>query len=320
MKVKLPEPPRPRRDRGEEDAERIGGQALIEGVMFRGKRYWSLAVRRPDGSIHRQVEPLNTFLVRHPSWDRPFLRGPFVLAESLVLGWKALSLSADLALEEEGEEGGGLGTVQKALSFLLAVALAVGLFIALPTWLAPRILGDDAPVWVWNLLEGGMRVAFFVLYLLLVSLSRDMRRVFQYHGAEHQSIHLLEHNYPLEPDFALREGTDHLRCGTSFVLLVLLLTVLVYSFLGRPALWLRVLERVAAIPLIAGVSYEIMRYAEGNPSPWMAALVAPGLALQRLTTRRPEPDQAGGALAALQALLEREEETEWTRDELPGEA
>ncbi len=305
-----------RTDKGENP--RIGGQALIEGVMFRGSRHWSMAVRRPDGSVHCRVEPLRSFLLRHPSWDRPFLRGFFILGESLALGWKALTLSADLALEEEGERRGGLGALEKALSLLLALALTVGAFIVLPTWLAPRILGPEVPVWAWNLLEGGMRVAFFVLYLLLISLSRDMRRVFQYHGAEHQSIHLLEHGYPLEPEFALREGTEHRRCGTSFVLLVLVLTVLAYSLLGRPALWLRVAERVAVIPLIAGVSYEIMRYAEESPSPWVAALVSPGLMLQRLTTRRPDRDQAEVALAALRALLE--SEGEGVGRDLPGEA
>lgn len=284
---------------------RIGGQALIEGVMMRGRRYWSLAVRKSDGTIYSQVEPLHSFLVRHPFWDRPFLRGIFVLAESLVLGWRALSLSADLALEGE-EEGKAMGRWSKALSFLLAVVLAVGLFIALPTWLAPHLLSESSPVWLWNLAEGGMRVAFFIAYLLLVSLSREMRRVFQYHGAEHQSIHLLENGYPLEPERALRQGTGHLRCGTAFILLVLLLTVLAYSFLGKPAMWLRVLERVAVVPLVAGASYEIMKYAEKSRSPWMSALVAPGLALQRLTTRRPEREQVEVALTALGALLERE--------------
>jgi len=238
---------------GERGDLRVGGQALIEGVMMRGRRFWTLAVRKPDGDIHLQAEPIDSFLVRHPSWDRPFLRGVFVLAESLVLGWKALSISADIALQEE-EESGGLGWASKALSFTVAVLLVLGLFIALPTWLAPRILGEDSPVWLWNLVEGGLRVLLFVGYLAFVSLFRDMRRVFQYHGAEHQAIHLLEHGYPLEPEWALRQGTDHLRCGTSFILLVLVLTVVVYSFLGRPALWLRVLERVAAIPLIAGFS------------------------------------------------------------------
>ncbi len=277
---------------------------------MRGRRFWSIAVRRPDGSVYSRVEPLDSFLARHPGWDRPFLRGFFVLLESLVLGWRALSISADLAVEE-GEDSGGLGWFWKLTSFTLAVLLAVGLFILLPTWLAPRLLGEGTPVWVWNLVEGGLRVLFFVVYLLLVSLSREMRRVFQYHGAEHQSIHLLENGYPLEPAFAERQETEHLRCGTAFVLLVLVLAVMVYSFLGKPALWLRVLERVAVIPPIAGVSYEIIKYADRSRSPWVSALVEPGLMLQRLTTRRPQREQTEVALTALKALLEREEGYRW---------
>jgi len=289
-----------------DDDLRIGGQAVIEGVMMRGRRSWALAVRRPDGSIFTQVEPLTSFLVRHPAWDKPFLRGVFVLGESLLLGWRALSISADIALEEESE-GKGMGWIQKAVSVVLALALAVGLFIALPTWLAPRMVGPESPVWLWNIVEGGMRIAFFIAYLLLVSLSGEMRRVFEYHGAEHQSIHLLENGYPLEPQWALREGTDHLRCGTSFILLVLVITVVVYSFLGKPPLWLRVTERVAVIPLVAGISYEIMKYADRSRSPWMQAVAAPGMALQRLTTRRPDLQQAEVALTALTALLEKED-------------
>ncbi len=284
---------------------RVGGQAVIEGVMMRGRRFWTLAVRKPDGSIHIQAEPLRSFLVRHPGWDKPFLRGVFVLAESLVLGWRALSISADIALEEEGE-GKGIGWLQKAVSITLALALAVGLFILLPTWLAPNMLGDDSPVWLWNMVEGAMRIAFFIAYLLLVSLSREMRRVFEYHGAEHQSIHLLENGYPLEPEWALREGTDHVRCGTSFILLVLVITVIAYSFLGKPAVWLRVLERIAIIPLVAGISYEIMKYADRSRSPWMQIITAPGLALQGLTTRRPDREQAEVALSALKTLMDEE--------------
>ncbi len=285
---------------------RVGGQAVIEGVMMRGRRFWALAVRKADGSIYTQVEPLASFIVRHPGWDKPFLRGIFVLGESLALGWKALSTSADIALEEE-TEGKGIGWIQKSVSIVFAVLLAIGLFILLPTWLAPRMVGHDSPVWLWNIVEGGLRLAFFVAYLLLVSLSKEMRRVFEYHGAEHQSIHLLENNYPLEPEWALREGTDHIRCGTSFVLLVLVISVIVYSFLGKPPLWLRVVERVAIIPLVAGISYEIMKYADRNRSPWMQTLVAPGMALQRLTTRRPDLEQAEVALAALGTLLEKED-------------
>jgi len=294
-------------DKPQREADyRVGGQALIEGVMMRGRRFWALAVRKPDGSIYSQTEPLHSFLVRHPGWDKPFLRGIFVLGESLALGWKALSISADIALEEE-TEGKGIGWLQKAVSIIIAVALAVGIFIALPTWLAPRMMGDDTPVWLWNLVEGGMRAGFFIAYLLLVSLSREMRRVFEYHGAEHQSIHLLENNYPLEPKWALREGTDHVRCGTSFLLLVLVITVIVYSFLGKPAVWLRVLERIAIIPLVAGISYEIMKYADHSKSPWMQIITAPGLALQKLTTRRPDEEQAEVALTALKTLMNEED-------------
>lgn len=273
---------------------------------MRGRRFWALAVRKADGSIYTQAEPLASFMVRHPGWDKPFLRGIFVLGESLALGWKALSTSADIALEEE-TEGKGIGWIQKSVSIVFAVLLAIGLFILLPTWLAPRMVGHDSPVWLWNIVEGGLRLAFFVAYLLLVSLSKEMRRVFEYHGAEHQSIHLLENNYPLEPEWALREGTDHIRCGTSFVLLVLVISVIVYSFLGKPPLWLRVVERVAIIPLVAGISYEIMKYADRSRSPWMQTLVAPGMALQRLTTRRPDLEQAEVALAALGTLLEKED-------------
>jgi uncharacterized protein YqhQ len=285
---------------------RVGGQAVIEGVMMRGRKFWALAIRKPDGSIFSQAQPLDSFLVRHPGWDRPLVRGVFVLGESLVLGWRALSTSADIALEEE-TEGKGVGWIQKAISIILAVVLAVGLFILIPTWLAPRIVGSDSPVWLWNLVEGLLRIAFFIAYLLLVSLSREMRRVFEYHGAEHQSIHLLENNYPLEPEWALREGTDHIRCGTSFILLVLVITIVVYSFMGKPDLWLRVLSRIAVIPLVAGISYEIMRYADRSRSPWMQIIIVPGMALQRLTTRRPDKEQAEVALSALRSLLEHED-------------
>jgi uncharacterized protein YqhQ len=274
--------------------------------MMRGRGHWALAVRKPDGTVYTHSEPLDSFLVRHPGWDKPLIRGIFVLGESLVLGWRALSTSADIAMEEESGSK-GMGWLPKAVSITLALALAVGLFIALPTWLAPRIVGEGSPVWLWNLVEGGLRIAFFIAYLLLVSISGEMRRVFEYHGAEHQSIHLLEHGYPLEPEWAVREDTDHLRCGTSFVLLVLVITVIVYSFLGKPPLWLRILERVAVIPLVAGISYEIMKFADRSTSPWMQALVAPGRALQRLTTRRPDLEQAEVALSALKALLDKED-------------
>lgn len=285
------------RNRGDETS--IGGQAVIEGVMFRGRKRWSLAVRRPDGSIHVEVHPLDSLLDKRP-WRMPLLRGLAALWENLKLGWKALTLSADLALEGEGEMGG----IGRAITVVLAVALVVGLFVFLPTWIASHLVSRETSTFLFNLVEGAVRLAVFVAYLVAISLSGEMRRILRYHGAEHQSIHLLEKGLPLEAEHALKQGTDHLRCGTSFLLLLVFLTVVVYSLLGRPALWLRVLERVALIPLLAGMSYEIIKAADRRrESPFWRALAAPGLALQRLTTRRPGREEVEVALAALKSLL-----------------
>lgn len=279
----------------------IGGQAVIGGVMLRGRRNWSLAVRRPDGSLHVEVHPLRS-LLDDPTWRKPLLRGLAVLWENLRLGWKAINISADLALED-GEMGRWGGLVVA----LLAVALVVALFVLLPTWLASLVLGRDVSSFLFNLVEGGFRLAVFILYLLALSFSGEMRSVLRYHGAEHQSIHLWEKGLPLRVDLALQQGTDHLRCGTSFLLLLIFITVLTYSLLGRPALWLRVLERVLLIPLLAGVSYEIIKMADKRRDHLLwKVLAAPGLALQRLTTRRPGPEEVEVALAALSSLLSKE--------------
>jgi len=295
----------------------VGGQAVLEGVMMRSPRFWTLAVRRPDGSIHCSCRPVGSRFLRHPLMRLPLLRGLASLVASLQLGLKALRESAEVSLQQaeggiEGaeEEKGGPGALEFALSLLLALGLFILLFLLLPTWLAGLLPGAREHVILFNLAEGLLRILVFVLYLLSVSLLPEVRRVFQYHGAEHQAIHLYEEGLPLEPRLALRQGTDHLRCGTSFILFALVLTVLVYSLLGRPALWLRVLERVALLPVIAGLAYEIMKLADRHRrSRLLRLLAAPGLALQRLTTRRPREDQAEVALASLKMLLEAEGRT-----------
>ncbi len=294
----------------------IGGQAVIEGVMMRSRKHWSMAVRRPDGSVYCHSSPIDSFTTRHPVWNYPFLRGISLLVETLILGFKALGQSTQIALGEAspdyGKKGGGwreskgssgMG-VEFIISLFIALIIFIALFIALPTYLAPRVLGNNANVIYLNLLEGFLRIVIFILYLLITSLLKDIRRLYQYHGAEHQAIHLLEEGLPLEPQLALRKGTDHLRCGTSLLLLVFLITILVYSFLGRPALWLRISERIILLPLIAGFSYEIMKLADRHRNSRAVRIIAwPGLVLQRLTTRRPQEDQAEVALFALSSLI-----------------
>lgn len=292
----------------------LGGQAVIEGVMMRSSHFWALAVRSPDGAVRRICRPIESGLLLHPLMRLPLMRGLASLVSSLSLGLKALRESAEMALcqEEEGkggEEGvrSGIGPLEFAFSLLLSLGLLVLLFLLLPTWLAGMLPGIREHLILFNLVEGLLRILVFVLYLLAVSLLPEVRRMFQYHGAEHQAIHLYEEGLPLEPQEALRQGTDHLRCGTSFILFALVLTVLVYSLLGRPALWLRVLERLLLLPVVAGLAYEIMKLAHRHRrSRLLRVLAAPGLALQRLTTRRPRVDQVEVALASLKMVLEAE--------------
>lgn len=296
----------------------VGGQAVIEGVMMRSSAHWALAVRSPDGSIHSQCRPLDSILLRHPGLNKPFIRGILNMGSMLVLGFKALQESADIALapeepppEEDGKgekkKARGFGWLEFSISMLLALVLFAGLFIALPTWLAPHIVGSEESVILQNLMEGLLRIAIFIAYLLATSLLSDIRRLYQYHGAEHQSIHLYEDGLPLEPAEALSRGTDHLRCGTSFMLYALVLTVLVYSLLGKPDLWLRVVGRIALLPVIAGLAYEIMKLADRHRHNLILRIAAaPGLALQKLTTRRPDEAQAEVAITSLRAVLDAE--------------
>jgi uncharacterized protein YqhQ len=307
---------------GAADDFSVGGQAVIEGVMMRSRAWWSLAVRSPDGSIYSRCRPLNSILLRHPGLNKPFIRGIFNLGSMLALGFRALQESADVALApeepeagtqesaaengaEDGKGGRGFGWLEFSISMLLALGIFVGLFIALPTWLAPRIIGSDGNVVLQNLLEGLLRIAIFILYLLATSLMKDIRRLYQYHGAEHQSIHLFEDGLPLLPEEAASRGTDHVRCGTSFVLYALVLTVLIYSFLGKPDLWLRIIERLVLLPVIAGLAYEIIKLADRyRHNIFLRIIAAPGLALQKLTTRK--PDQAEVAITSLRAVLDAE--------------
>ena len=281
-----------------------GGQAVIEGVMIRGRTHFSLAVRRPDGSIHQYQERLS-------SWSTgrlrrvPLLRGVLVLAESLTLGVKALQRSANLAsvdqsseTEEEIPAWAMAGTL--AVSLVLGVAIFFLLPLLLVRFLDPMIPSDLAS----NALEGLLRLAILVAYIWGIGLSGDIKRVFAYHGAEHMAVHTYEAGLPLEVANVRKFGTPHPRCGTAFLLTVMLVSIIVFAFLQRPPLEWRIISRVALIPVIAGISYEIIRFSGQHQRAWLGRQLArPGLILQRLTTRQPDDDQIEVAITAMETAI-----------------
>jgi len=276
-----------------------GGQAVIEGVMIRGKKSMAIAVRRPDKGITVASQPLSPLYTGR--WRRlPFLRGIIVLIETMVLGIRALMFSANV-VAGEGEEiprGVMWGTVIFALVFVVALFFLTPLF-------ASRLFEPYLSPLLANIAEGVLRLAIFLAYLLLISLTRDIRRVFAYHGAEHKAINAYEAGIPLEVAAIQKYSTVHTRCGTGFLLIVLVVAVFLFSLLGRPSLWLMVTSRVVLIPALAAISYELMRLsARYAHRPGVRAMLAPGLALQSLTTRQPSPDQLEVALAALKRSLE----------------
>ena len=283
----------------------MGGQAVMEGVMMRGVDAWAVAVRKPDGGVVMRVEEKPRFSSRHRWAKLPLLRGVVALGESLKLGLSALSWSANQALPEDEKQ---LTKGELGLSLSVALVLFMGIFIALPTGVA-RIFdrGIESTV-VSNLLEGGVRLAIFVGYLLLIGRLSDIRRLFQYHGAEHKAIAAWEAGDVLTPEAADRYSTRHVRCGTNFLLIVFVLAIVMYSFFGRPALLWRIGIRVALIPVVAAVAFELIRLAaRGMRVRWVRWLMAPGLALQRVTTRAPERDQLEVAVTSLRAVMTAEQ-------------
>lgn len=292
----------------------IGGQAVIEGVVMRFPDRWALAVRRPDGDIYTAVNDGTTLADRHPRFNKLFIRGIFALVDSFLIGLRALSVSARISLEEPDEAGSvedeehaeqkKLGAVELGIALVLALALFLGLFIVLPAVVVRQFDRYLTNTVVYNLVEGLMRISIFVLYLAAMSLLPDMRRLFEYHGAEHKVVHAYEAGLPLDSDSASPFTTIHIRCGTTFIVVVFVISILVFSLMGRPALWLRVVERLAVIPLVAAVSYEIIRLAgKKEGSRLVRFFMAPGLWLQRLTTREPDKDQMEVAVRALSVAL-----------------
>ena len=280
-----------------------GGQALIEGVMIRGKHGVSVAVRSPDGEIVTHSERLEGGLYRTPVGQLPFVRGVLALWETLTVGTRMLIFSASVASGanpsgEAGPPSAVTGTVAGALSF------AVSLFFLLPTVLLNRAGRRARSPLVTNLFEGLLRLGIFVGYIGAISRIEGIKRVFAYHGAEHKTVHALEHEVDLTPNEVQRFPTAHPRCGTAFLLQVMLLSTIVFSIFGRPSLAKRLALRVVLVPALSSLSYELLRFGarHGTVGPWRV-LTAPGLALQGLTTREPDDAQVEVAIAAMKGAL-----------------
>jgi uncharacterized protein YqhQ len=280
-----------------------GGQAVIEGVMMRGRGHWAVAVRRPDQSVHIESHEVRSIARRFPLLAKPGLRGILALGQALSIGTRALSVSANQSVEDDKR----LTPRQMAFSMALAFVMFTAVFVVGP-YLGLRVFrGQVHSGLVRNLAEGGLRILLFLGYLALIGRIKDIRRVFQYHGAEHKTISAYEHGDPLEPEKVDRWSTLHVRCGTNFLLIVMLLTVLVYTAFGSRGILAGILFRVVAIPVIAGISYELLRLgARFTGSRVMRALMAPGLWLQKITTKPPDLSQIQVAIAAFEEVLRRE--------------
>jgi uncharacterized protein YqhQ len=286
----------------------IGGQAVLEGVMMRGPSSWAVAVRRPDGRISEIAHDVESVALRRRWLRLPVIRGVVALGESLAIGMRALAVSARFSVTDEGEEDASeeLGRFALIGSFVFAIGFSLLLFKVSPALLTNWI--NPGSTWIFLLIEGGIRIGLLVAYLVLIGFFGELRRVFQYHAAEHKAINAYEAGAPLEPEEVQRHSLIHVRCGTAFLLWVMVIAILVFSLLGRPPLMWLVVSRVIALPLIAGLAYEVIRLAARyNRFVLVRAVLAPGLWLQRLTTREPTLDQVAVSIRALERVLAAEQ-------------
>ncbi|HLU32021.1 MAG TPA: DUF1385 domain-containing protein [Acidimicrobiia bacterium] len=286
---------------GIDPASTVGGQAVIEGVMMRAPAAWSVAVRRPDGVIESIRNELPRLSTRSLAARIPFVRGIMVLGESLTLGFRALSWSAQKAVDEEEEEP--LTSRQIAGSMAIALTFFMAIFILIPAFVARFTSGDSALL--FNVIEGVVRLALFVGYIWAIGRSKEIARVFEFHGAEHMTIHAYEAGEPLTLESVARYRPEHPRCGTSFLLIVVLASIVFFSLIHQEGILYLVVSRLAGIPLIAGFAYELLRFSGLGRYPWLSrVLAAPGLWLQKLTTGVPAPDQIEVAIASMVTALE----------------
>lgn len=281
-----------------------GGQAVIEGVMMRGQRDMAVAVRRPSGEVYVHNEPL-TSAIYTSSWAKlPFLRGLVMLWDSLVLGTRVLMFSANIAAEEDSSATPELTSKVMWSSLVIGLLVAVGLFFVLPVLLVSVIDPILASPFWSNVVEKVFRIALVIGYIAAIGFLPDIKRVFAYHGAEHKAINAFEDGAALEPAVVNRYSTAHPRCGTSFLLIVLIVSFIAFLLLGQPPMLERVVSRIILIPIVAGVSYELIRLGAAHYSnPMVRVLLAPGMAVQRLTTREPDLSMVEVSIAALKRII-----------------
>ena len=289
---------------------KIGGQAVLEGVMMKGEDRTAIVIRADKDSLYINTEKLPK---RSKAAEIPIVRGVYIFVTTLMTGMKTLIYSAEVleklaaeeepeATEEKKEEGGIPFGVMIALSVAIAIAFVVGIFIIVPTVAVNFLETFTENAIILNIVEGVLRIVFFVVYIVVISRMKEIQTTFQYHGAEHQTIHCFENGLPLTPKVASQFETLHPRCGTSFLMFVMMIALLVFSLLGWPDLLMRILSRIVFIPLIAGLSYELLRFAGSSDTTLVKILSVPGLLLQKLTTRTPDEAQLEVAIAALSAV------------------
>lgn len=295
----------------------IGGQAVMEGIMMRNGSEYSVAVRKENGEIEVKKETYKGVGSKCKLFRLPFIRGIFSFVDSLVLGMKSLNYSASLFMEDGEEEepgrfekwfqkkfGDKAEKVIMDLTMVISIILAMGIFMVFPTWvstLMKPLLGNG--IWM-ALFEGVLRIAIFIAYVGLISLMPDIKRTYMYHGAEHKCINCIEHGLPLTVENVMKSSKEHKRCGTSFLLIVMVISILFFLVIRPETLWLRLVSRILLIPVIAGVSFEFLRLAGNSDNPVVNLLSKPGLMLQGLTTKEPDEKMAEVAICAVEAVFD----------------
>ena len=286
------------------DRATYGGQAVMEGVMIRGQRNMSVAVRRPDGSIALLCTPLSQLFTGRLR-RVPLVRGVIALIETLTLGMRALTYSANVGVEAEGEE---LSSVAVAGMIAVALVFGIGLFFLIPVFASRALEGWVGSDLVTNLIEGIIRLGIFLGYIVLIGKMEGIRRVFMYHGAEHMTVHAQERGDPLDVESVRKYATAHPRCGTAFLLVVMVVAVVAFVFVGREPLWWLVVSRIVLVPVIAAAAYEVIRLSgRYSTNPLVSLITRPSLALQSLTTRQPDDDQIEIAIAAMTQAIDADE-------------